>query len=67
LFVTAENLPEWVQGKVFKHKIQPQETLLTISNELVKGAKHFTSDKQRPAVATALCYGYVKVGYIQPG
>jgi hypothetical protein len=44
-FVTAENLPEWVQGKVFKHKIQQQETLLTVSNELATGAKHFTSGK----------------------
>jgi hypothetical protein len=66
-FVTAENLPEWVKDKAFKHKIQQQETLLTICNELATGAKHFTSGKQRPAVAAATRYGYVEEGYVEPG
>ena len=66
-FVTAENLPEWVKDKAFKHKIQQQETLLTICHELATGAKHFTSGKQRPAVAAAARYGYAEEGYVQPG
>jgi hypothetical protein len=49
------------------HKIQQQETLLTICHELATGAKHFTSGKQRPAVAAALRYRCVKEGYVQPG
>jgi hypothetical protein len=66
-FATAENMPEWVKNKAFKHKIQQQEILLLICNELATGAKHFTSGKQRPAVAATARYGYVKEGYVQPG
>ena len=60
-------MPEWVKNKAFKHKIQQQETLLTICNELATGAKHFTSGKKWPAVAVTARYGYVKKGYVKPG
>jgi hypothetical protein len=66
-FVTAENMPEWVKDKTFKRKIQQQETLLTICNELATGAKHFTSGMQNPVVRSAAREGWVKPGWMEPG
>jgi hypothetical protein len=71
-FATAENMPEWVkgggrQGKRFKHMLQQQELLLTLVNELATGAKHFTSDKHRPAVPSMTRGGWVEPGWIEPG
>jgi hypothetical protein len=71
-FATAENMPEWIKGggrtgKAFKHAIQQQQLILTLSNELATGAKHFISGKQNPAVASAAREGYVAPGYVAPG
>lgn len=66
-FVTAENMPEWVQDKPFKHKIQQQKLILTLVNELATGAKHMTSGKQKPAIDSATRARYVAEGYVKPG
>jgi hypothetical protein len=66
-FVTAENMPEWVKDKAFKHVIQQQELILTLCNELTTGAKHVTAGKEKPAIASAERDRYVEEGYIEPG
>jgi hypothetical protein len=48
-FVTAENMPEWVEGKAFKLRIQQQKTILKLCNELATGAKHMIG-KKHPAI-----------------
>jgi hypothetical protein len=71
-FATAENMPEWIKGggrkgKRFKHTIQQQELLLTLVNELATGAKHFTSDKLKPAVRSMTRGGWIDSDWIESG
>ena len=71
-FATAENMPEWVKeggkrGKTFKHQIQQQHLILTLCNQLATGAKHITSDKQKPAVAETRHEGVLERGICEPG
>jgi hypothetical protein len=66
-FVTAENMPEWMKDKTFKHKIQQEKLLLTLVNELATGAKHMTSGKKKPAIDSAKRDRYVAEGYVKCG
>jgi hypothetical protein len=71
-FATAENMPEWVQGggrrgKTFKRQIQQRHLILTLVNELATGAKHFTSDRQKPAIAETRYEGVFERGIFEPG
>jgi hypothetical protein len=66
-FVTAENMPEWVKDKSFKYRIQQQHVILTLCNELATGAKHFTSNKKKPAVAETRYEGVFERGVFESG
>ena len=66
-FVTAENMPEWVKDKAFKHRIQQQKLILTLVNELATGGKHMTSGKKKPAIDSATRDRYVAEGYVKRG
>jgi hypothetical protein len=66
-FVTAAHLPEWVKNVAYKKRLQQQELIVQICDELANRGKHGEVQRRNYAVLHTKYDSFCERGIVEPG